>query len=78
MRRLMMFSLAAMSASTACLGLLFLYALVAPTRQLPPIEVAITEPDANWRGGPVEDWTGAPAPRRFVTLASDAITSDAN
>jgi hypothetical protein len=77
MRRLVMFSLAAMSASAACVGILFLYALIAPTRQLPPIEVAITEPAADWRGGPEEDWSGAPAPHAFITLASDTVTSAA-
>jgi hypothetical protein len=78
MRRLVMFSLATMSASAACVGILFLYALIAPTRPLPPIEVAITEPAADWRGGPDENWTGAPAAHPFITLASDALTSDAH
>jgi hypothetical protein len=38
--RLVMLSLAAMTASTACLGLLFLYALFVPT--LPPPTAAVT------------------------------------
>jgi hypothetical protein len=56
-------SLAAMAASLSCMGMLFLYALVAPTR--PPLSIAIVAaaPDAQWRGGPVEE--------PLVTLASD-------
>ena len=38
--RLVMLSLAAMTASTACLALLFLYALFAPT--LPPPAASVT------------------------------------
>ena len=51
--RLFMISLAAMSASTACLALLFVYALYVPTR--PPIpawkttSLAIAS-DAGWTG----------------------------
>lgn len=71
--RLVMISLAAMSASMACVALLFLYALVAPTRPVPSIAIAVTAPDANWRGGPVEDWAIAPAERGFVTLAADNL-----
>jgi hypothetical protein len=70
--RLAMISLATMSASAACVGLMFLYALVAPTRPAPSISIAVVEPDANWRGGPVEDWAVAPANKPLVALASDA------
>ncbi len=70
--RLVMISLAAMSASTLCVALLFLYALVAPTRPAPSIAIAVTEPDASWRGGPVEDWAGEVMPVPFVKLAYDS------
>ncbi len=70
--RLAMISLATMSASAACVGIMFLYALVAPTRPAPSIAIAIVEPDAGWRGGPVEDWVVAPVNKPLVTLASDA------
>lgn len=70
--RLLMISLATMSASAACVGLMFLYALVAPTRPAPSIAIAIVEPAADWRGGPVEDWNVAPSGNGLVTLASDA------
>ena len=70
--RLAMISLAAMTASTACVGLMFLYALVAPTRPAPSIAIAVVEPDASWRGGPMEDWAVAPPSKPLVALASDA------
>ena len=47
--RLVMFSLAAMTASTACLGLLFLYALFVPT--LPP-PTAASSVRTMWPGPP--------------------------
>jgi hypothetical protein len=56
-----MLSLAAMTASTACLALLFLYALVAPTRPLPT--PAITS-------GYAFAWTG-PGEPRVITLAGE-------
>jgi hypothetical protein len=71
MRRLVMLCLAAMSASSACVAILFLYALIAPTRPAPSIAIAVTMPDADWRGGPVEDWNVGAADQPFVTLASD-------
>ena len=71
--RLVMISLAALTASTACVAVLFLYALVAPTLPAPSMAIAATTPDPNWRGGPIEDWAGAPAPKGFVTLASDGF-----
>lgn len=52
--RLVMISLAAMTASTLCLALLFLYALVVPTRPLP--SPAITKDFAM-------EWTRPGAPR---------------
>jgi hypothetical protein len=52
--RLVFLSLAAMFASTCCVALLFLYALIAPTRPLPP--PAITKDYAL-------AWTGPGAPR---------------
>jgi hypothetical protein len=61
--RLVMMSLAAMTASTACVGMLFLYALVAPTRPAPSIAI-VAVPDVQWRGGPVEE--------PLITLASEA------
>ena len=59
--RLLMVSLAAMSASTACLGLLFLYALFVPT--LPPPSAAVT-------GVHVSKWS-IPVQQRTVTVAAD-------
>ncbi len=51
--RLVMLSIAAMTASTACVALLFLYALFVPT--LPPPSAALVAiPNAAWTGGPVE------------------------
>ena len=70
--RLAMISLATVTASTACVGLMFLYALVAPTRPAPSIAIAVVQPDAGWRGGPIEDWKVAPSDKALVTLASDA------
>jgi hypothetical protein len=59
--RLIMVSLAAMSASTACLGLLFLYALFVPT--LPAPTAAITaQHDVAWT---------PPAQQRLITVASE-------
>ena len=60
MRRLMI-CLYALSASTACLGLLFLYALVAPTNSLP--SAAVTS-------GHAYAWTGHGEPR-VINLAGD-------
>lgn len=71
--RLVMICLAAMSASTACVGLLFLYALVAPTRPAPSIAIAVTAPAANWRGGPVEEWSVRRAEQPLVALAADNL-----
>jgi hypothetical protein len=60
--RLVMISLAAMTASTMCVALLFLYALVVPTRPAP--EAALVRlPDPAWSGGPVE--------QPVLTVASD-------
>jgi hypothetical protein len=61
MRRLMMICLSALSASTACLGILFLYALVAPTHPLP--SAAVTS-------GHAYAWTG-PGEPRVINLAGD-------
>ena len=61
MRRLMMICLSALSASTACLGILFLYALVAPTHPLP--SAAVTS-------GYAYAWTG-PGEPRVINLAGD-------
>jgi hypothetical protein len=61
MRRLMMICLSALSASTACLGFLFLYALVAPTNPLP--SAAVTS-------GHAYAWTG-PGEPRVINLAGD-------
>jgi hypothetical protein len=61
MRRLMLICLSALSASTACLGILFLYALVAPTNPLP--SAAVTP-------GHTYAWTG-PSEPRVVNLAGD-------
>ena len=61
MRRLMMICLSALSASTACLSLLFLYALVAPTNPLP--SAAVTS-------GYAYAWTG-PGEPRVINLAGD-------
>jgi hypothetical protein len=61
MRRLVMLSLATMSASTACLGLLVLYALVAPTNPLPT--PALTS-------GYAFAWTG-PGEPRVIHLAGE-------
>ena len=47
MRRLMMICLSALTASTACLGILFLYALVAPTNPLPTAAVTSAHPLTN-------------------------------
>lgn len=63
MRRLMMICLSALSASTACLGILFLYALVAPTHPLP--SAAVTS-------GYAYAWTGAGEPR-VINLAGDVV-----
>jgi hypothetical protein len=60
--RLMMISLAAMTASTLCVSVLFLYALVAPTRPAPDAAI-VRLPDPAWHGGPIE--------QPFVKLASD-------
>ena len=49
--RLLMVSLAAMTASTACLGMLFLYALVVPT--LPPT-AAVTGVHVSTLSTPVQ------------------------
>ncbi len=70
--RFVMISVAAMSASIACVGLFFLYALVAPTRPAPSIAIAIVEPHADWRGGPVEDWRLAASDNALVRMASDS------
>jgi hypothetical protein len=59
--RLVMLSLAAMTASTACLGVLFLYALFVPT--LPAPTAAIVD------GHDVA--LAAPAQQRLVTAASE-------
>ncbi len=59
--RLVMVSLAAMTASTACLGLLFLYALFVPT--LPAPSAAVT-------GVHVAKFD-APVPQLMVTAAAD-------
>ena len=59
--RLVMLSLAAMTASTACLGLLFLYALFVPT--LPPPTAAIVV-------GHDVVWT-AQAQQPLITAASE-------
>ena len=57
--RLVMFSLAAMTASTACLGLLFLYALFVPT--LPPPTAAIVGAhDVAWTAQAQQPLTVAP------------------
>jgi hypothetical protein len=61
MRRLMMIGLSALSASTACLGILFLYALVAPTNPLPAAAVT---------SGHAYAWTGSGEPR-VINLAGD-------
>jgi len=61
--RLIMMSLAAMAVTTACVGILFLYALVVPTRPAPDIAI-VHVPDAAWHGGPVEDVV--------VTLAAES------
>ena len=61
MRRLMMICLSALTASTACLGILFLYALVAPTNPLP--SAAVTS-------GYAYAWTG-PGEPRVINLAGD-------
>lgn len=54
--RLIILALAAMTTSTACMGILFLYALVAPTRPVPAVAIVqIPDPDPNWRGGPIEE-----------------------
>jgi hypothetical protein len=50
----MMLSVAAMTASTICVGLVFLYALIAPTLPLP--DPAITKAYAM-------EWTGPGEPR---------------
>ena len=59
--RLVMLSLAAMTASTACLALLFLYALFVPT--LPP-------PTASVTGVHVAKFN-APVPQMMMTAAAD-------
>ena len=59
--RLLMVSLAAMTASTVCLGLLFLYALFVPT--LPPPAAAVT-------GVHVATWS-TPVPRPLITASAD-------
>jgi hypothetical protein len=59
--RLMMISLAAMTASTACVALLFLYALFVPT--LPP-------PTASVTGLHVAKFN-APVPQMMKTAAAD-------
>ncbi len=69
--RLVMIAVAAMSASVACVGLMFLYALVAPTRPAPNIAIAVVEPDAGWRGGPMEDWHLVAGNNAPVRLAAD-------
>jgi hypothetical protein len=56
-----MVSLAAMSASVACLGILFLYALVAPTNPVP--SAALTPAYAF-------AWTG-PGEPRVIRLAGE-------
>jgi len=51
--RLFVLSLAAMTASTACLALLFVYALFVPTRQPMPAwktTTVATATDAGWTG----------------------------
>ena len=58
--RLLMVSLAAMTASTACVGVLFLYALFVPT--LPPT-AAVT-------GAHVSTWS-APVQQPLMTAAAD-------
>ena len=50
--RLLMVSLAAMTASTACLGMLFLYALLVPT--LPAPSAAVTGVHASTLSTPVQ------------------------
>jgi hypothetical protein len=59
--RLLMVSLAAMTASTACLGMLFLYALVVPT--LPPPTAAVTGVHVSTLSTPVR--------QPLVTAAAD-------
>ena len=59
--RLLMVSLAAMTASTACLGMLFLYALFVPT--LPPPTPAVT-------GVHVSTWS-TPVQQPLTTAAAD-------
>lgn len=73
--RLFMISMTAMVASTACLGLLFLYALIVPTLPPPVMAISAVPPAPNWRGEPVENWDvqAAPALPRPITLASDGI-----
>ncbi len=61
MRRILFISLSALTASSACLGILFLYALVAPTHPLPP--TALTT-------GHAYAWTG-PGEPRVINLAGD-------
>ena len=73
--RLFLISMSAMVASTACLGLLFLYALIVPTLPPPAIAISAISPSPSWRGEPVENWDvqAAPALPRPITLASDGI-----
>jgi hypothetical protein len=61
--RLFMISLAAMAASTATVVLLFLYALIAPTRPAPSVAIVVM-PDASFTGAPVEE--------PFVRVASQS------
>ena len=68
--RIVAVSLAAMFASTFCLALLFLYALIAPTRPLPT--PALTKDFAfAWTGpGAPRIITTEPGGRRTVTAAA--------
>jgi len=59
--RLVQVSLAAMAASTTCLALLFLYALIAPTHPAPRPGVAT---------GHAYAWTGPGGPR-VIALAGE-------
>lgn len=71
--RLMMLSIAAMTASTLCVGLVFLYALIAPTLPLPT--PAITKAYGMAWTGPGEPRVVAihiPTTRRNLVTAAAA------
>jgi len=73
--RLFLISMTAMVASTACVGLLFLYALIVPTLPPPATAISAIAPSPDWHGGPVESWNAEAAPAQTgpIALASDGI-----